>query len=101
MARIELREATIRIKDGLSGTGAVNEMTPASAATDLDVDTLVLNTDDTDLVPVGARFTIAGETGSPVHTVTARPSRQALVALYGNSPRSWRVFAKTLYYTYV
>lgn len=72
MARIELREATIRIKDGLSGTGAVNEMTPASAATDLDVDTLVLNTTDTDLVPVGARFTIAGETGTPIHTVTAR-----------------------------
>lgn len=72
MARIELRDATIRLKDGLSGTAAVNETTPAASATDLDIDTIVLNTDDTDLVPVGARFTIAGETGTPVHTVTAR-----------------------------
>lgn len=73
MARIELRDAIVRIKDGLSGTGAVNEPTPPTAgATDLDVDTLVLNTVDTDLVPIGARFTIASETGSPVHTVTAR-----------------------------
>lgn len=73
MARIELRDATIRIKDGLSGTAAVDEMTPmASGDTDLDIDAIVLNTSDTDLVPVGARFTIAGESGSPVHTVTAR-----------------------------
>lgn len=73
MARIELRDATIRIKDGLSGTAAVDEMTPmASGDTDLDIDAIVLNTTDTDLVPIGARFTIAGESGSPVHTVTAR-----------------------------
>lgn len=73
MARIELRDATIRIKDGLSGTAAVNEMTPmASGDTDLGIDTIVLNTSDTDLVPVGARFTIAAEAGSIVHTVTAR-----------------------------
>ena len=33
----------------------------------------MLNTDDTDLIPVGARFTIAGETAEDtVHTVTAR-----------------------------
>jgi len=38
----------------------------------LDVASIVLNTDDPDLIPVGARFTIAGETGSPIHTVTAR-----------------------------
>ena len=72
MARIQLRDTTIYIQDGLSGTGAVNEGAPAALDTDLDIDTLVLNTDDTDLVPVGARFTIAGETGTPVHTVTAR-----------------------------
>lgn len=71
-ARIELREATIYILDGLSGTGAVNEATPSTGASDLDVDTLVLNTTDTDLVPIGARFTIASESGSPIHTVTAR-----------------------------
>src|SRR5690606_28246242 len=33
-----------------------------NGATDLDIDTVSLNTDDTDLVPVGARFTVAGDT---------------------------------------
>jgi hypothetical protein len=73
MARIELRDCTIRFKDGLSGTGALTDSPPVSTDTDLDIDTLVLNTADTDLVPVGARFTVAGETASDtVHTVTAR-----------------------------
>ena len=72
MARIQLRDTTIYLQDGLSGTAAVNDTPAASGDTDLDIDTIVLNSDDTDLVPVGARFTIAGETGSPVHTVTAR-----------------------------
>lgn len=75
MARIELRDATIRIKDGLSGTGAINEPSTAPVATDtsFDIDTVVLNTTDTDQVPVGARFTVAGETdATAVHTVTAR-----------------------------
>lgn len=75
MARIQLRDTTIYIQDGLSGTGAIDSDTsPAdlSGETTLDVTSIVLNTDDTDLVPVGARFTVAGETGSPVHTVTAR-----------------------------
>jgi hypothetical protein len=73
MARIELRDAVIKIKDGLAGTAAVDDASITSPGdTTLDIGTIVLNTDDTDLVPVGARFTIAGETGSPVHTVTAR-----------------------------
>ena len=75
MARIELRDAIIRIKDGLSGTGAINEPTTAPVATDteFDIDTVVLNTIITDQVPVGARFTVAGETdATQVHVVTAR-----------------------------
>lgn len=73
MARIELRDATIYIKDGLSGTAAVNNVGGYAASTvTMTVDTVVLNTTDTDLIPVGARFTVAGETGTPVHTVTAR-----------------------------
>jgi len=72
MARIELRDAIIRIKDGLSGTAAIEDMSVMAGDTTLSIDTIVLNTTDTDLVPVGARFTIAGETGTPVHTVTAR-----------------------------
>ena len=72
MARIELRDATIYLRDGLSGTGAINEPTTAPVATDtdFDIDTIVLNTTDTDLVPVGARFKVAGETDTTqVHTV--------------------------------
>ena len=43
-----------------------------NAVTDLDIDTVVLNSTVTDQVPVGARFTLPDEVGSPIHTVTAR-----------------------------
>lgn len=70
MARIELRHATIRIKDGFSGTGAVND-TPANGNTDLDIDTLAVNgVLGDDVVPVGARFTVVGSTQT--YTVTSR-----------------------------
>lgn len=75
MARIELKNCVIKMKDGLSGTGAINEPTTAPVATDteMDIDTVSLNTSVTDQVPVGARFTVAGETDSTtIHTVTAR-----------------------------
>ncbi len=74
MARIQLRDTSIYIQDGLSGTASANDASPAdlTGETSLVIENVVLNTDTTDLVPVGARFTIAGETASPVHTVTAR-----------------------------
>jgi hypothetical protein len=75
MAVIELRHAPIYFKDGMSGTGAINEPTTAPVATDtnFDIDTIVLNTTVTTVVPVGARFTVAGETiATTIHTVTAR-----------------------------
>lgn len=75
MARINLRDTTIKLKDGLSGTAAVDQdmAAPMEDDTQLTIDTIVLNTDDTDLVPIGARFTIAGETDTDqVHVVTAR-----------------------------
>jgi hypothetical protein len=72
MARIELRDATIRIRDGLAGTAAVADMSTMAGDTGISVDTVSLNTADTDHIPVGARFTIAGETGLPVHTVLTR-----------------------------
>jgi hypothetical protein len=72
MARIELRDTIIRIKDGLSGTAAINDAGVMATDTTFDIGTIVLNSEDTDLIPVGARFTVAAETGSPVHTVTAR-----------------------------
>lgn len=74
MARIELRDCIVRLKDGLSGSAAINDASPPVATdTTMTIDTVVLNTEDTDLVPVGARFTVAGETdATQVHTVTAR-----------------------------
>ncbi len=72
MARIELRDCTIRLKDGLSGVGSINEGAPATTDTDVNVDGLVLNSLDTDLVPVGARFTVNTVNHTTVHTVTAR-----------------------------
>ncbi len=77
MARIELKNCIVRMKDGLSGTGAINEPTTPPVATDLefDLDTIVLNAGGlgTDVVPLGARFLIAGETdATQVHVVTGR-----------------------------
>jgi len=70
MARIELRDCTIRLKDGLSGSAVINEALPGANGTDVDITTVVLNTDVTDLVPVGARFTVANS--AVIHVVTAR-----------------------------
>ncbi len=74
MARIELRHCDIILKDGLAGSAAVNQSMTAPMSGDgtLTIDTIVLNTDNTQQVPVGARFTIAGEDVATVHVVTAR-----------------------------
>ena len=71
MARIELRDVTIYIQDGLSGTANLSANGSQNDTT-ININTIVLNTSDTDLVPVGARLTINGETANTVHTVTAR-----------------------------
>jgi hypothetical protein len=84
MARIELKNCVIKLKDGLSGTGAINEPTTAPVATDteFDIDTTVLNAGGlgTDVVPLGARFTVAGETTPVDHIVTARTPADGLSA---------------------
>ena len=73
MARIELRNATIRFKDGLAGTATINGAGVMANDTDIDINTPALNTDDVTLVPIGARFLVAGETDdTQVHVVTAR-----------------------------
>jgi hypothetical protein len=77
MARIELKNTVIKLKDGLSGVGAINEPTTPPVATDaeFDIDGTALNAGGlgTDVVPIGARFTVAGETDTTqVHVVTAR-----------------------------
>ena len=74
MARKELRHCDILLRDGLSGTALIDDAgPPMETDTTLTIDAVVLNTDDTDLVPVGARFKVAGETDTDqVHVVTAR-----------------------------
>lgn len=72
MARIELRDATIYIQDGLSGTATIAELTPGATDTDADINTVNLNTTDTDLVPVGARFTVNTANNNTTYTVTGR-----------------------------
>ncbi len=90
MARIELRYCTIRIKDGLSGTAVNNQplVPPQVGDATLTITSVALNTDVTNKVPVGARFTIAGESDSDtVHTVTARtPSSSAPTTAITFSP---------------
>ena len=71
MARIELRDVTIYIQDGLSGSANLSANATANDST-ININTVNLNTSDTDLVPVGARLTINGEDANTVHTVTAR-----------------------------
>lgn len=72
MARVELRDCTIRIKDGLTGTAIITEATPGANDTDANIGTVNLNTVDPDLVPVGARFTVNTVNNTTVYTVTAR-----------------------------
>jgi hypothetical protein len=71
MARIELRDVTIYIQDGLSGNAVLSSNGTANDAT-INLSSIVLNTTDTDLVPIGARLYLDGETVNTVHTVTAR-----------------------------
>lgn len=71
MARIEMRNVTIYVQDGLSGSAVMTNNASVNDAT-FNVGTVNLNTTDTDQIPVGARFTVAGETASTVHTVSAR-----------------------------
>jgi hypothetical protein len=75
LAIVQLRDCIFSILDGLAGT-AVGPVTPVPMAGDTALATLtsvVLNGKVPALIPVGARFKIAGETdATAVHTVTAR-----------------------------
>lgn len=80
MARIELRDATIYLQDGLSGTAVVNEASANANDTNLTIATVNLNSTVSNQVPVGARFTLAND--ATVYTVTARtPSNGATTAV--------------------
>ena len=78
MPRFNLQNATIKMRDGLAGTATVdNAAGIADGATTADITGVALNNEFTDVVPVGARFTVAGEalpageTEPIVHVVTA------------------------------
>jgi len=71
MARIELKNAPIYLRDGLAGTAA-NNLVTIDGDTDMDVLSVALNTTVADQIPVGATFTVAGEATANVHTVTDR-----------------------------
>ncbi len=74
MGRIELRYCTPYLRDGLSGTGAVDQTPtkPVAGDASLTIGAAALNTLVASQVPVGARFTIATETAMVTHVVTAR-----------------------------
>lgn len=88
MARIELRYCDIILRDGLSGTAAVNQsMTaPMTGDVSLTIDTVVLNANVTDRVPIGARFTIDGESVATIHTVTSRTGGSSTTTAIHFSP---------------
>ncbi len=74
MGRIELRYCSPYIRDGLSGSAAVNQASavPVAGNTSLVINEVVLNTKIPAQVPIGARFTIVGETVPVAHVVTSR-----------------------------
>jgi len=69
MARIELRDAIVRFKDGFGGSGLVDDTAIAGGNDSLSIDTLTGLTNSVTLVPVGARFTI-NTVADTVFTVT-------------------------------
>lgn len=85
MARIELKNTPIYIEDGLSGSAGVSSGGSSGSAT-LGVTTVVLNTDVTDQIPVGGRFTISGESTPTVHTVMSRTPSSGPTTSIGIAP---------------
>lgn len=73
MARIELRDCVVRLKDGFGGSAQVDD-TPSSGDTQIEIDTLTDLTNDVTEVPVGARFTA----GSTTYTVTSAVSNEVV-----------------------
>jgi len=81
MARIELKNCVIKIKDGLSGVSTNNDTTPIATDAGCAVLTTVLNAGGlgTDVIPVGAKFTHENETaGTTVDTVLTRTPSDGL-----------------------
>ena len=70
MARIELRDVTIYLQDGFSGSAIIATAVPADGDNNLNVNTVVTTDTPVGLVPVGGRFTINSVT-SQIYTITA------------------------------
>lgn len=69
MAQFDLKNATLKFKDGYSGPGGIFQVNNgagySTGATTMTVDT------GTGVIANGDRFTVFGETGGTIHTVTA------------------------------
>lgn len=68
MARIELRDCTIYIRDGLSGTANLSANGSVNATT-LNLNTVVTNASVNTIIPRGARIRVGGETTPVDHIV--------------------------------
>jgi len=82
MARIELRDCDVILRDGFGGTAAIND-TPENLDTVVEIDTVAGLTNYIGIVPVGARFTCTGHTTT--HTVTAANSNEVQTVTVTNS----------------
>lgn len=78
MARIELRNTTVRLVDGYSNTALVNG-TPVAGDTDLDIDGM----GTVGAIPISSRFTVIGS--QQVYTVTGRDAEATLSVALGDA----------------
>ena len=70
MARIELRDVTVYIQDGFSGSAVVETAVPADGDNNLNVNTVATTDTPVTMVPVGGRFTI-NSNSAVIYTITA------------------------------
>ena len=75
MARIELKNTTIRFRDGWAGAGLVDDTVIAGSDTTLEIDTLSGTPASTTIIPVGVRFSI-DTVATTVFTITAVNSNE-------------------------
>jgi len=70
MARIELRDVTIYIEDGFSGSAVIATAVPADTDNNLNVNTVATTDTPVTMVPIGGRFTINSNINH-IYTITA------------------------------
>lgn len=80
MARIELKHTTIRMKDGFGGTAKVND-TLSQSDTTMEIDTLAGLPDSSTTVPVGARFTVVGDSDTTFVVTAVNNNERQLVTV--------------------